>query len=198
MSILRIYVAKLRWCRHFPQSKFAILYLPLRTAHFAAGPIVDFATAKMDQNKTSRFCKNGQKWTKTRPADSLDIHQYLANLYLPWPTAHFYPLDIHQYLANLYLPWPTAHFHFLKNISNLQLPWPTIDLSPRSTVKPKLKASLYSTGKARKPPVQTRQTMNACSCSSFERYCLSKSTYKRDSFTIITPSNAAINAAKCS
>ena len=113
MSILRTYVAKLRWCRHFPQSKFAILYLPLRTAHFAAGPIVDFATAKMDQNKTSRFCKNGQKWTKTRPADSLDIHQYLANLYLPWPTAYFYSLDIHQYLANLYLPWPPAHFYSL-------------------------------------------------------------------------------------
>ena len=47
MSILRTYVAKLRWCRHFPQSKLAILYLPLRTAHFAAAPIVDFAGTKI-------------------------------------------------------------------------------------------------------------------------------------------------------
>ena len=33
--------------------------------------------------------------------------------------------------------------------------------------------------------------------SSFARYCFSKSTYKRASFHMITPSNAAIDAAKC-
>ena len=85
------------------------------------------------------YCKNGpkqdqqilqilQKWTKTRPADSLDIHQYLANLYLPWPTAYFYSLDNHEYLAKLYLPWPTAHFYSLdiqQYLTNLYLPLPS-------------------------------------------------------------------------